>query len=68
MEQAIVNSILFSAIGIGVLIVAFFAIGIPNKNYHLWHQIVEKQNIALAILMGSFAISVGLIVSAAVRG
>lgn len=68
MEQAIVNSILFSAIGIGVLIVAFFAIGIPNKNYHLWHQIVEKQNIALAILMGSFAVSVGLIVSAAVRG
>jgi putative membrane protein len=68
MEQAIVNSILFSAIGIGVLIVAFFAIGIPNRNYHLWHQIVEKQNIALAILMGSFAISVGLIVSAAVHG
>lgn len=68
MEQAIVNSLVFSGIGIVVLVIAFFAIDIPNKNYHLWHQIIEKQNLALAILMGAFAIAIALIIASAIHG
>ena len=68
MEQAIINSIVFSGIGIAVLVVAFIAIDLPNKNYHLWHQIVERQNVALAILMGAFAIAIALIIASAVHG
>jgi putative membrane protein len=68
MDQAIVNSLVFSGIGIVVLIIAFFAIDKMNSNYHLWNQIIEKQNVALAILMGSFTIAIGLIIAAAVRG
>jgi putative membrane protein len=68
MAQAIINSLVFSGIGIVVLVIAFFAIDIPNRHYHLWTQIIEKQNIALAILMGAFAISIGIIIAAAVHG
>jgi len=67
-EQAIINSLVFSGIGIVVLVVAFMAIDLPNKNYHLWNQIVERQNVALAILMGAFAIAIALIIAAAVHG
>ncbi|MGB9153174.1 MAG: DUF350 domain-containing protein [Alphaproteobacteria bacterium] len=66
--QAILNSLIFSGIGIVVLILSFLAIDLPNRGYHLWHQIVEKQNTALAILMGALAIAMGLIISAAVHG
>lgn len=68
MEQAVINSLVFSGIGIVVLVLAFFAIDLPNKNYHLWHQVIEKQNIALAILMGAFAIAIAIIIAAAVHG
>ncbi len=68
MDQAIVNSLVFSGIGIVVLVVAFFAIDKMNSNYHLWNQIIEKQNVALAILMGSFTMAIGLIIAAAVHG
>ena len=67
MEQAIIDSLVFSAIGIIVLVLSFLAIDLPNRNYHLWHQIVEKQNLALAVLMGSFAISMAIIIASAVH-
>lgn len=68
MEQALLNSLVFSGFGILVLVVAFFAIDKMNSSYHLWNQIIEKQNSALAILMGAFAIAIALIISAAVHG
>lgn len=68
MEQAVINSLVFSGIGIVVLVVTFLAIDWSNKNYHLWHQIIEKQNMALAVLMGAFAIAISLIIAAAVHG
>jgi putative membrane protein len=36
--------------------------------YDLWAEIVEKKNVALAIVVGSTAIAIGLIVAAAVKG
>ena len=36
--------------------------------YDLWAEICEKKNVALAIVVGSTAIAIGLIVSAAIHG
>ena len=36
--------------------------------YDLWNEIVEKKNVALAIVVGSMCIAIGLIVSASVHG
>jgi uncharacterized membrane protein YjfL (UPF0719 family) len=34
----------------------------------LWDEIVEKKNVALAIVVGSTALAIGMIVAAAVHG
>ena len=65
---SVVNALVFSGLGIVVLILAFAVIDIITAKYHLWREIVEKQNIALSILIGSFLIGVALIISSAVRG
>jgi uncharacterized membrane protein YjfL (UPF0719 family) len=36
--------------------------------YDLWDEICEKKNVALAIVVGSMAIAIGLIVAAAIHG
>jgi uncharacterized membrane protein YjfL (UPF0719 family) len=36
--------------------------------YHLWREINEKQNTALAILVGAMAIGIAIIVAAAIHG
>jgi hypothetical protein len=36
--------------------------------YRLWDELCEKKNVALAIVVGSMCIAIGLIVSAAVHG
>jgi putative membrane protein len=64
--ENIVNSAAFAAIGIVLFVAAFFIIDIltPGK---LWDEIAEKKNTAAAILMGSVAIALGVIVAAAIH-
>ena len=54
---------------IGVVIMAVgFVLWDRLTPVHLWQEISEKQNIALAILAGSVSIGISLIVAAAVHG
>ncbi|MEI6729829.1 MAG: DUF350 domain-containing protein [Pseudomonadota bacterium] len=64
----IINSLIFSVLGVIILIAAFFILDLITPRYHLWKEIVEKQNLALSILLGSFTIGIALIVAAAVHG
>jgi len=36
--------------------------------YDLWGEIIEKKNVALAIVVGAMAIAIALIVAAAIHG
>ena len=36
--------------------------------YDLWAEIIEKKNVALAIVVGAMCIAIGMIVAAAVHG
>ena len=65
--EIIFGSILYAVIGIAVLGI-FFVILDKLTPYHLWTEIVDKKNVALAIVLGSMCIAVGLIVAAAVHG
>ena len=65
--NAITGSILFSVIGLVIYIVGFVLID-KLTPYHLWREICEKQNVALAILVGSGAIGLALIIAAAIQG
>jgi putative membrane protein len=63
----ILSSILFSVIGLVIYIVGFIVLD-KITPYALWKEICEKQNIALAILVGAGAIGLALIIAAAIHG
>ena len=65
--KGIVNSLIFSGIGILVLIISYLILEklTPEKT---WREIVDNKNIALAIVFGAFIIGISLIISAAIHG
>ena len=63
----IVGSILFALIGVAIFWICFVIVD-KLTPYHLWDEIVEKKNVALAIVVGSMCIAIGMIVAAAVHG
>ncbi|MCB1178351.1 MAG: DUF350 domain-containing protein [Leptospiraceae bacterium] len=63
----IVNALVFSFIGIIVLSISFYIFDKLTPN-ELWHEIVEKQNSALAITAGAMIIAMSIIIAAAIKG
>ena len=63
----IFGSILYALIGVGIFGVCFIIVD-KLTPYHLWNEIIEKKNMALAIVIGAIAIAIGMIVAAAVHG
>ena len=61
------GSILYALIGVFVFWVSFVIVDKVTP-YNLWEEIVEKKNMALAIVVGAMAIAIGMIVAAAVHG
>ena len=61
------GSMLYALIGVLVFLVCFVIVD-KLTPYRLWNQIVDEKNVALAIVVGSIAISIGLIVAAAIHG
>ncbi|MDN3695059.1 DUF350 domain-containing protein [Chryseobacterium tructae] len=63
----IFNSVLYSFLGIAILLVCYFIIEklTPEKT---WHEIAQNKNIALAIVFGAFIIGISMIISAAIHG
>ncbi|WP_341890510.1 DUF350 domain-containing protein [Variovorax sp. YR752] len=61
------GSMLYAFIGVGVFWLCFVIVD-KLTPYNLWEEIVEKKNVALAIVVGATAISIGQIVAAAIHG
>lgn len=61
------GSVLYALIGVGVFWLCFLIVD-KLTPYDLWTEIIDKKNVALAIVVGSMAIAIGLIVAAAVHG
>jgi putative membrane protein len=64
---AVVGSILYALIGVVVFWVSFVIID-KITPYDLWGEIVEKHNVALAIVVGAMSLGISIIVAAAVHG
>ena len=62
-----VGSALFALLGVAVFWLCFMIID-KLTPYSLLDEIVERKNVALAIVVGSMCIAIGLIVAAAVHG
>lgn len=61
------GSILYALIGVAVFWISFVVVD-KLTPYRLWDEIVDKKNVALAIVVGAVAISIGQIVAAAIHG
>lgn len=64
---AFFGSMLYALIGVAIFWLSFLLVDRLTP-YNLWEEIVQKKNLALAIVVGSTAISIGMIVAAAVHG
>ncbi len=63
----IVASLVYSVLGILILVASFWIIEkITPEN--LWKEIVDKQNVALAIVCAAFIIAVAVIISSSIHG
>ena len=64
---AFFGSILYALVGVLVFWLSFLVID-KLTPYALWEELVEKQNIALAIVVAAMALGVSIIVAAAITG
>lgn len=64
---AFFGSILYALIGVFIFWLCFVIID-KITPYKLWEEIIEKQNVALGIVVGAMALGISIIVAAAVHG
>ena len=64
--QFLVNSLVFSILGVIVFWISFMIID-KITPYDLWKEIIEKQNLALSIVVASMCLGIALIVAASVH-
>jgi putative membrane protein len=62
-----VGSIVYAFIGVIVFWISFIIVD-KLTPYDLWGEIVEKKNVALAIVVAAMCLSIGMIVAAAIHG
>lgn len=65
--QALVTTLAFSLLGFVLFAIAFWIIGKVTP-FSMRKELEEDQNVAIAIVVASVIIGIGLIVSAAVHG
>ena len=65
--RPILASIIFSVIGIVILLITYFIIEKLTPE-NTWNQISKNNNVALAIVFGAFIIGISMIISAAIHG
>jgi putative membrane protein len=63
---AVLSSIMYALIGVGIFWLCFLIID-KLTPYHLWHEIVEKHNVALGIVVGAMSLGISVIVAAAIH-
>ena len=67
MDTAIIlNSLIYALLGV-VIFIASFIIVDKLTPYDLWKQLVEEKNTALAIVVGSAALGICIIIAAAIH-
>lgn len=59
------GSVLYALVGVAVFWLCFVIVD-KLTPYDLWGEIVDKKNVALAIVVGAMCIAIGMIVAAAV--
>ncbi len=64
---AFFGSILYALVGVVVFWLAFVVID-KITPYNLWQELVEKQNVALGLVVAAMCLGISIIVAAAIHG
>lgn len=64
----LLNAMIFSGIGLAIFVIGFVLLDLLTPQVHIWRQICQEQNLALAIFLGAVVIGIAMIISAAVHG
>ena len=62
----LLNALIYALLGIAIFLFAFLIVDRMTP-YHLWNEIVQDKNIALAILIGAISLGMCIIIAAAVH-
>ncbi|MFN8005474.1 MAG: DUF350 domain-containing protein [Terriglobia bacterium] len=62
----VLNAIVYAFLGIFIFWVSFVAID-KLTPYHLWKEIIEEHNTALAIIVGAMSLGICIIIAAAIH-
>jgi putative membrane protein len=62
----IISALVFTILGIVVFVLAFLIMDKVTP-YHLWKEIVQEHNMALAILVGAMSIGICIIIASAIH-
>ena len=63
----IINAVAFSFIGLCLFAFGFWVVD-RFTPYHLWKEVIEEKNIALAIVVAAISIGICNIIAAAIHG
>lgn len=60
------NSLIYAVLGIIIFVVGFIIVD-KLTPYDLWKELVEQKNLALAVVVGSAALGVCIIIASAIH-
>ena len=63
----VTSALLYSALGLFIMAIAFWLFDLMTPG-HLWKEIVEEHNIALAITAGATILAIAQIIASAIHG
>ncbi len=64
----VVSAVLFAGIGLIVFLVGFLVLDLLTPKVNIWRELTEKQNSAVAILVGACVIGIAIIIGSAIHG
>ena len=64
----VLSALVFSGIGLAVYTLGLIILSLLTPKVHIWREINEEKNVAIAIFLGAIALGIAIIISAAVRG
>jgi uncharacterized membrane protein YjfL (UPF0719 family) len=67
MSNLVLNSVVYSLLGIAILVVCFLIVEILTPKHNLRREILENKNVALAILAGFFMLAMSIIIASAIH-
>ncbi len=64
----LVSAVIFAGVGLAVYVIGFMLLDILTPKANIWKELIEKQNVALAIFLGALAYGIATIIASAIHG